>query len=145
MIEASPVHEPYLKSVLYPYTITLLADEEREVIFWTNREDPGSTGNSIYKENSQHYSKDSAIGVIVNAIPLDKLELFGYDFIKIDVQGAELDVLKGAAKTLESVSHILLESSIKQYNIGAPRYFEVGQYLDSIGFELIDFLDFTYN
>ncbi len=44
-------------------------------------------------------------------VPRERLDAFGLrpDFIKIDVQGAELDVLKGGAETLASQPVVLLE------------------------------------
>lgn len=40
---------------------------------------------------------------------LDNFDSFGYNFINMDVQGYELEVLKGAKKTLESVDYVYCE------------------------------------
>ena len=73
---------------------------------------------------------------IVNAIVARK----GFpapDFIKMDVQGAELDVLLGAQNTLKGVQTLILELQHVRYNTGAPLRDEVIAYLDTIGFRLI--------
>ena len=54
--------------------------------------------------------------------------------IKIDVQGAERDVLEGATKTLKSVQHLIIEVQSAEYNEGAPLKEETFSYLDSLGF-----------
>ena len=42
-------------------------------------------------------------------------------FVKIDVQGLELAVMKGAEKILNKAELVLLEVSTVEYNQGAPR------------------------
>ena len=64
--------------------------------------------------------------------------MFGFkqpDLIKIDVQGSELDILKGATKVLKQCDNIILEMQYVDYNKGAPKAQEVIEYLKSIGFE----------
>ena len=55
----------------------------------------------------------------------------------MDVQGAEMDILKGAHETLKSVQHLILELQHVKYNTGAPLCDEVIGYLDTIGFRLV--------
>jgi FkbM family methyltransferase len=46
-------------------------------------------------------------------------------FLKVDVQGAELHVLRGGARTLERTEVVQLEVAMLQYNEGAPLMPEV--------------------
>jgi FkbM family methyltransferase len=39
-----------------------------------------------------------------------------FDLLKIDVQGAEIDVLRGAGRTLAGVEAIVIELSLLEYN-----------------------------
>jgi FkbM family methyltransferase len=96
-------------------------------------------GNSYYKENSVHYNETHAVpltGMTLDTVvknnnwPLP-------DLIKIDVQGAEIDVLKGAANTLAKCKDIILEAQHTNYNEGAPKADEVIEFMKSIGFKLV--------
>jgi hypothetical protein len=57
------------------------------------------------------------------------------DMIKMDVQGAELDVLKGAEETLKTAQHVILELQRVEYNKGAPLKDTVIEYMDGLGFD----------
>jgi hypothetical protein len=61
-----------------------------------------------------------------------------FDMLKLDVQGAELDVLRGAARTLAGIEVIVIELSLQEYNKGAPLIAEVMARLDALGFALFD-------
>ena len=122
-----------------------LSDKSGEKVkFYQNLEHPG--GNSIYRENQefnpnvdQMFPESQA--VIKETITIDDaVELFGYKLptlIKMDVQGSELNVLKGAQKTLKGVTDIILEMQHENYNVGAPNVEEVTKYLEEIGFKLV--------
>jgi FkbM family methyltransferase len=60
------------------------------------------------------------------------------DFLKLDVQGYELEVLKGAERTLSAVKVILMEVSLLGVNKGAPLLNEVVQFMASRGFRVYD-------
>ena len=62
------------------------------------------------------------------------------DMIKIDVQGAEKDVLEGAVNCLKNCDDIIIEIQHKEYNKGAPLLDEMFNYLYSIGFYLINII-----
>jgi len=51
------------------------------------------------------------------------------DFIKIDVQGAELDVLQGAKKSLENILCIITEVEFIDHYIDQPLYGDICSYL----------------
>lgn len=60
--------------------------------------------------------------------------------MKIDVQGYELEVLKGAEQTLKKTNFVLLELQNHDIYIGAPRYYVLDKYLRDSGFELFDLI-----
>ena len=60
------------------------------------------------------------------------------DLLKIDVQGYELAVLKGATDLLPSVGVIVAECSVVVMNEGAPHVSEVIAFLDGRGFDFVD-------
>jgi len=55
---------------------------------------------------------------------IDKHNLPIPDFIKLDTQGSELDILKGATKIVGKTPLIFTEMPIIEYNKGAPKFSE---------------------
>jgi len=56
--------------------------------------------------------------------------------LKVDVQGAELEVLRGATGILDRVDGILLESSFAELYAGQPRADEIIRFVHEAGFYL---------
>jgi len=56
---------------------------------------------------------------------------------KIDVQGYELELLRGAEQCLPKIRHIFIESGIERLYHGAPRFTEVFEFLTARGFHLM--------
>lgn len=116
----------------------------QEVDFWENVEHSG--GNSLYRENPElsplanelfSESHKRKVTTLTLDTVVSKYNFPKPDLIKMDVQGAELEILKGASKTLQSCNHLILELQHKNYNLGAPKAQEVINYLKSIGFVMI--------
>jgi len=57
------------------------------------------------------------------------------DFIKVDVEGADLDVLIGAKGALANVFGVQIEVGFLDRNIGAPIQFEIDRWMREAGFE----------
>lgn len=64
------------------------------------------------------------------------------DFIKLDVQGYEIEVLRGGTRTLESVEAVLLEVNLLRLHEGAPLFHESAEYLGKQGFQVYDICGF---
>jgi len=64
--------------------------------------------------------------------------------IKIDVQGAELDVLAGGQTTLSQAEFVLLEVSLFQFFQQGPIFCDVVGYMKSKGFVPYDILGLQY-
>lgn len=147
LFEAMDEVEPiFLESGMKDYNLGVLSDVDgKQVSFYQNTEVPG--GNSYYKENGEiNPAADAYFNEshkrIKKALTLDtvvKRKRFPKpDLIKIDVQGAELDVLKGAENALEQCKNLILELQRVEYNKGAPLKDEVIVYLASIGYQLMN-------
>ncbi|WP_227271805.1 FkbM family methyltransferase [Roseobacter weihaiensis] len=63
------------------------------------------------------------------------------DLLKLDVQGFELEVLKGGAGTLKQSQALILEVSLLEINKGAPLFAEVVGFMHARGFEVCDILE----
>jgi len=67
---------------------------------------------------------------------LDSLGLVGVDFIKIDVEGFEMEVLKGAEKTLENVEYLMIELNGNSEKYGTSKK-DIKEHLKSLGFKVL--------
>ena len=63
----------------------------------------------------------------------------------MDVQGSELDIIKGGLDIIKNTIFLLLELQTQEYNKGAPRIEEVISFLKDINFEFIDIFDLLYS
>lgn len=143
--EAMDTAEFLYKEAGMRYHIGALSDETgKEVDFYQNDHHPG--GNSYYLENPlvnpqapayfNQSHKRKMKTVTLDAIV--RLKQFPPpDLLKLDVQGAELDVLKGALECLTSVSHVILELQKVEYNQGAPLKDTVIEWMQQQGFQCL--------
>lgn len=116
----------------------LLYNCETEVDWYELR----NTGDSIYKECTLAYENVTAQRrmAVTLATLLGKDSTF--DLIKLDVQGAELDVMRGGEDVMRRASFVLLEVPFMgQYNAGSPSFLEVIAYMDTLGFVPFDILE----
>jgi FkbM family methyltransferase len=139
LFEALPDHEEALKETGLPYIIGVLSNPGRESVdFYVGKD----TGDSYYKENTGHYDERKATTfpcyTLQNIVEENDLPL--PNFIKIDTQGSEIDILKGFEKYLEAVDLIYLECPIIQYNLGAPGLQQYLEYMKSKKFIPVDLL-----
>jgi len=119
------------------YTTVLLAECEKNVDWYELK----NTGDSMFKENTAYFK---------NCIPQKKTTttldiLFKdkqFDLIKIDVQGAEIPVLKGGIDLIKNTSFIILELPFMgQYNSNVPTFLEHIQFMNHIGFIPYDIIE----
>jgi FkbM family methyltransferase len=91
------------------------------------------TGSSVLSENS-------LVDRVVETRALSTLDALSLalegdsNLLKIDAQGYELEILKGAANSIKSFEAVLLEVAIIEINDGAPLLHEVTAFMDSLGF-----------
>ena len=107
------------------------AEAGRTVTFYE-----AGTGSSVHREQSNVEFKETSL----QTSRLDDVaeQLDGPIFLKLDVQGAELEVLDGGSKTLNRSDLVQLEVALLPYNDGAATFLEVIEYLDQRGFVPFD-------
>lgn len=142
-IEANAECAPYLNAL--EYEIALLGDKDGKSVPYYATNCGADTGNSIFLEQTVYFSENF---LSVRELPMTTLDtlcqsrgIHAVDFLKLDVQGAELIVLDGARDLLKTAEFVLLEVSILQYNAGAPLMADVTQYMDEAGFQMFDILE----
>lgn len=65
-------------------------------------------------------------------------KLGNIDFIKVDTQGSELDILRGSKQTLANVIGVEVEVEFVPIYKGQPLFADICAYLNGLGFELFD-------
>jgi FkbM family methyltransferase len=102
-----------------------------------------STGASLYRENTAYFRDEVVVKRQVQKARLD--DLFcgrKFDFVKIDTQGSELDVILGGPVILSQADYVLVEVSLVEYNIGGARAESVFEKLTELGFHCTEVTDF---
>ena len=98
------------------------------------------TGSSVFEESSPYARKRLKKTLITLDALLEAYKDFQQlDFLKLDVQGYELEILKGASALLQHTEFVLMETSFIPINQGCPLILEVMAFMDSRGFRTIDF------
>ena len=137
LFEANDKNKDFLSKHKFKFFLEILSDKKKEVNFFSNN----STGDSYLVEQTSIYKKKIK-PIIKNAITLDELvereKLPFPDFIKIDTQGSEIDILKGSKKTISQCNLIYLECPILEYNFNAPHFHEYITFMSSIDYIPID-------
>jgi FkbM family methyltransferase len=107
--------------------------------FYGSTLDCGGAGNSLYREFTPYYCDKHLAVKEVMTTTLDAMypsETFG--LIKLDVQGAELEALKGATRMLQYADVVVAEASFVRYNLGAPLIDDLIRFMQDHGFLLAD-------
>lgn len=139
MFEANDIHRQTLAKRGFPFFIEILSSREEERKFFSI----GGTGDSLYLENTKFYS-DSDFRLVktkmLSQIIKDN-KLAKPNFIKLDVQGAEIEILCGAEDSLDECHLIYMECPILEYNIGAPTFDDYIRYMKSLNFTPLQILE----
>jgi FkbM family methyltransferase len=125
-----------------------LASARSKVTFWsgclgaeagTARLHTRGDQSSLFESRTFSVNQDSAVDVEVRTLDsfLGK-GVAAHSLIKLDVQGAELDVLKGATRALESADVLLIEVSFRPFYQAATLAHEVISFVGAAGFGIYD-------
>jgi FkbM family methyltransferase len=132
MFEANEAHREKLASRGHPFFIGVLAANEESRVFFTN----DGTGDSLYRENTRHYNDNHVRDVQTKTLSSVVLthNLPKPAFVKLDVQGAEIDILKGSGSVLDNCHLVFMECPLLEYNINAPTIQTYISHMQGIGF-----------
>jgi FkbM family methyltransferase len=124
-----------------------ILNDRIEEVYWYQK---NGTGDSFFKELGKHYTncdpvKKTTIDLDTYILQNNILHESKNIFIKIDCQGAEIPILKGAASILNRTDFILLEIPLfGEYNLNVPNFLEHIKFMDSIGFIIYDIIEEHY-
>lgn len=144
MVDGDPDNEPSLRNSASrigqnsKYSILLLGPEEKDGVTFYKV----GTGSSVLPELAP-YDRSQVSQV---TLPMRTLDGFMVDrhysspvLLKLDVQGFELQVLRGGSATLTRAEAVIMETSLLPYNENAPLFAEVIAFMVERGFLVFDF------
>ena len=136
--------EKLYKSKNIKYNIGVISDQDNKIVkFYENKENPA--GNSYYKEighpnsvnvypeNSYIERKSMTLETVVK-----RNNFLLPDLVKIDVQGAELDILNGGMNIINNAKYLIIELQNVEYNRGAPLENITIDFLNKNGWEIVE-------
>jgi FkbM family methyltransferase len=146
MLEGSEACREKLSESGFDFFISVLGAAPQIVEYFA---DGTSTGNSVLRENTHFFTDIKATKTAMRTIDSlvqqwrssDNMLVDGPILFKLDVQGYEIEVLRGAMQTLTFVDVLLLETSIVPYNQGAPLMAKLMGFVDSIGFDVLELVE----
>jgi FkbM family methyltransferase len=124
--------------VIFPYA---LGNDEREVeMYVSNR---GGMCSSILKPKivlTQYPEITFETKEVVKMIRLDDAEIKfnDFNFLNIDVQGYELEVLKGSENMLNNINYIYTEINREEVYENTPHVEKLDEFLDYYGFSRVE-------
>jgi FkbM family methyltransferase len=125
----------FLKSDVV-FEITLLGAKDGEKVRFVEME----TGSSVFEEFSPYKRNYLEKELVTLDSLLARYQDFrNLDFLKLDVQGYELEVLKGASELLKRTEFVLMEASLIPSNNGCPLLSDVINFMSEKNFRLLDF------
>lgn len=100
------------------------------------------TGSSVLRDPGNNAAQPAAmemttLDAVTRGTPFERA-----DFLKLDVQGYELEVLKGAEEILKSVEAVMMEVNLIGVYEGAPLVHEAVAYMAAHGFRVYDVCTF---
>ncbi len=127
------------------FQIVLLGDKDLPAVpfFVVNAE----TANRLTQSGSSKFRENTSFPVEERSVPQRSLRSLlassqdPFELLKLDVQGAELDVLRGAQERLSAVQVIMMEIALVQFNRGAPLIDKVLAGMAEFGFVLYDIVE----
>jgi FkbM family methyltransferase len=135
-----PIQRSYerMKKNIFDYTpihCALGSKEETAIIYIENQ---NSCMSSSLLEPLRHLEFHPAIifneTQFINVKTLDSFQIYDCNFLNIDVQGYELEVLKGATETLKNVDYIVAEVNLVEHYKNAPLIDELDSFLHNFNF-----------
>jgi len=94
--------------------------------------------DNLVKSNIQRYIDIRTIDSFV-----DKNEICIPELVKLDVQGYEIEALKGASRLFGKTEVFILEVSLFEYIKGMPIFSDVINFMSNKGYEVFDFPGFS--
>lgn len=150
-IEADERQMPFLQTDAINALLSSVSNKEVE--FYTLGENSITTGSSMFRELTGYYQ--NPLVVTKRTTTLDDLmkrvnfrgNWKNAGMVKMDTQGAELEILRGGENFIKTFQpkYFVLETSVKQYNAGAPLIGDIIEYMRTKGYSIQDIMSYVYD
>lgn len=119
------------------YKICLLSDDYSSYDFYNM-----GYGSSVYEEQTSYdrYVEKLNSTTLYNEISSD-IKQYSNNLIKLDVQGSEINILKGLNEYINLFDVIILEVSLHNYNKNSPLFDKVMNFMNNNDYKLYDIYD----
>lgn len=143
LVEPNPYCREALSALPFEQLFVAASSENGTAEIFLTTEWLTSTGASLFRENTAFFRDDVVKKEVVDKARLDDL-LAGrkFDFIKIDVQGGEYDVLAGGSQVIRQADYVLIELSVVEYNAGGAPAEIVYAKMAELGFSCREIVQF---
>ena len=99
-------------------------------------------GSSVYSELSRFKRKIDILKTTTLKLILSEKKISSKNnLLKLDVQGSELDILKGLDNKIDTFEAIILETSVRRYNKSSPLFIKVINFMYKNNFIFYDLCD----
>jgi FkbM family methyltransferase len=119
------------------FRISLLGREARENVALHHYEQ-AATAASVLTDHKSAFTRTVTCRMQTLDAVSREANFVAPEFLKLDVQGYELEVLRGGEQTLASAQAVLMEVSLIDLYQGNPLLHEVTAFMDARGFRAYD-------
>jgi FkbM family methyltransferase len=138
LIESSESRREDLMKTGLSYMIATVGAKPETVDFY---DIPGKKASSRFREQTEDFISDSPVKKVTYPLDLLMEGMPAISMMKIDTQGSELEVLKGAIKILDNVEVLYITVPLMRIHKGSPLALEILSFCQAQGFELLNYVD----
>ena len=113
-----------------------LGSDEKETTFYLH----GHQSSSLPTASGEGFGRATKVRVVTLDGLIGQLGCGAPDFIKLDLQGSEVEALNGASESLKNAKAVQLELSFLPFQKGMPLAAEVVAFMQARGFVCYDIL-----
>lgn len=144
LVEPIKSFESDIKSILKKYngSYVLAAAGAKSGSAEFNVHDYHLGGSSLLEETMGKKADGRKVNVPIITLDeeVERKKFLPPFLLKIDVQGAELEVLKGSIKVLRDTEVVVLEVSMFEFMIDSPQFYDIIHYMKTINFVAYDMI-----
>jgi FkbM family methyltransferase len=140
MVDGNPDNEGRLRAAQRDipnsqYAVHLLGPERRDGVPFYSM----GSGSSVLPEFTSFERRTIQLRMTTLDELLKEVRISPPALMKLDVQGYELEILRGGNQALQRCEVVIAETTLIPFNEGAPLFAEVVKFMDEAGFVVYDF------